>query len=139
LAAPPKQAIRLRHVLTMSAGLEWREADVAYTDARNDEGRLERSAEPVRLVLDRALVDAPGTRWNYSGGLTQVLAGVLVQATGRPLVEFAREALFAPLGIARFTWRRNAAGQENAASGLILLGGICFCIIFLLAGRRHIG
>ena len=119
LVTPEKRLITLRHALTMSAGLEWHEGDVPYTDPRNDEGGMVRSSDPVRFVLARPLVEPPGTRWNYSGGLTQVLAAVVERATRRPLLDYARATLFDPLG-ARAVWREIRPGVSNAASGLIL-------------------
>lgn len=120
LATPERRAITLRHALDMSAGLAWNE-QIPYTDPLNDEIRMNRSADPVRFVLERPVVSAPGTAWVYSGGLTQVLAEVVQRATGRPLLDFARETLFEPLGITDVEWVTDA-GQTtpSAASGLRL-------------------
>lgn len=117
-----KGEIRLRDVLTMSAGLEWDEWSVPYTDPANDERRLFAAEDPVGFVLERPLVDQPGSRFVYSGGLTQLLAAVVEEATGRELEGFARESLFRPLGIYDVVWRgeRGEARMPAAASGLRL-------------------
>lgn len=119
LATPEKRRITIRHALTMSAGLEWNE-HVPYTDPRNDEVRMNRSADPIRFVLERPVVEPPGSRWNYNGGLTHLLALVVERATGRSLVEYAKATLFEPLGIMRFRWFEMRPGILQAASGLIL-------------------
>ncbi len=113
-----KRAIRLRHVLTMTAGLEWNEWTVPYSDPSNDEARLYESADPIAFVLARKLVAEPGTVHNYNGGLTQVLAAVVEQATGRGVVEFAREVLFRPLFIYDMVWRTEDGVTPVAAYGL---------------------
>ena len=100
LATPERRALSLRHALTMSAGLQWNE-ELPYTDPRNDEIGMTMSADPIRYVLSRPIVAAPGSTWNYNGGLTQLLAAIVQRSTGRPLREYARTVLFEPLGSAK--------------------------------------
>jgi CubicO group peptidase (beta-lactamase class C family) len=114
-----KRAILLRHVLTMTAGLEWDES-MPYTDPRNSEIRMIRSGDPIGYVLSRPLMAEPGRQFNYNGGLTELLAAVVRHATGQSLEAFAHERLFTPLGIERIEWRRHANGLPSAASGLRL-------------------
>ena len=101
---PELDALTLHHVLTMTSGLEWNEMTVPYTNAKNDEIQMSSVKDPVGLVLARPLREKPGERWYYNGGLTQVLAGLVTQITGRPFEAFAREALFTPLGITQLEW-----------------------------------
>ena len=107
LATPERRAIRLEHLLTMTAGIAWDETTLSYGDAFNSATRLSRSDEPVAFVLSREMVSAPGSRFVYSGGATLLLGAIVERATGRPLDELARETLFAPFGIERFEWRRH--------------------------------
>jgi CubicO group peptidase (beta-lactamase class C family) len=60
--------------------------------------------DPVRAVLERPLVATPGTLFNYSGGLTNVLGKAIQNATGQRLDDFSQEQLFAPLGIDDVWW-----------------------------------
>lgn len=115
-----KRKILLRHVLNMSAGLHWDEWSVPYTNPANDEIRLTRSDDPVAFVLSREQVSEPDAEFTYSGGLTQLLAAILEQATGREIEAYAREVLFVPLGIYDAVWRGNLNGMPNVASGLRL-------------------
>ena len=48
-----KSAITLRDCLTMTAGLDWDEWRLPYTDRRNVLVAMNHSADPVRYVLDR--------------------------------------------------------------------------------------
>jgi CubicO group peptidase (beta-lactamase class C family) len=116
------QTVTLQHVLTMTAGFEWDEWSLPYSDPRNDEHQLNMAEDPVELVLNRRLTDPPGTVWNYSGGLTQLLAAIVELKTGKRLDVFASEALFGPLDITNFEWLGSSIwqpqGRPNAASGL---------------------
>jgi CubicO group peptidase (beta-lactamase class C family) len=119
LQQPDRQRITIRHALTMSAGLEWNE-QVPYNNPQNDEIAMTRSADPLRYALSRAIVAAPGTKWRYNGGTTQVLGTIVQRATKQPLADYAQAALFSPLGITEFEWLGNLAGVPSAASGLRL-------------------
>jgi CubicO group peptidase (beta-lactamase class C family) len=113
---PEKDRIRLRHLLTMTSGFAWNEG-LPYEHPRNSERLLYESAEPYRYVLEQTTISEAGEQWSYNGGNTMLLGAVLQDATGQPLVEFAREALFEPLGITDFTWTTVEPSGEPAASG----------------------
>lgn len=119
LATAERRRITLRHALTFSAGIEWNE-DVPYTNPLNDEIRMTDSKDPIGFVLSRAQVAAPGSTWNYNGGLTQVLGAIVERSTGQPLRDYARTVLFQPLGITDVEWVGDLAGTPAAASGLRL-------------------
>ncbi len=121
LRTPQKDAIRLRHLLTMRSGFAWEEENLPYDDPRNSENRLFRSVNPYRFVLGQELRHEPGASWNYSSGDTQLLAGILQRASGKFLADLAKEALFDPLGIKDFEWMKMPANGEAAGySGLRL-------------------
>ena len=120
LRTPEKDNIDLRHLLTMTSGLAWDERR-AYSNPDNSERKMIRSREPYRFVLEQPVWRKPGEEWNYNGGGTQLLAGVLQRTTGKPLADFAKAALFEPLGITQFEWlNMPASGEVAAASGLRL-------------------
>jgi CubicO group peptidase (beta-lactamase class C family) len=79
-----------------------------------------RNRDPLRYVLGRPIVAAPGSQWGYSGGLTQVLAAILERVTGERLVDYANARLFRPLGVADAEWVGSLAGMPAAASGFRL-------------------
>jgi CubicO group peptidase (beta-lactamase class C family) len=119
LAAPERQRITIRHALMMGAGFEWHE-DIPYNDPKNDEIVMTRSPEPIRYVLSRPIIAAPGTTWRYNGGTTQVLGTIVQRAVKQPLVDYAKAMLFDPLGITDFEWLGSLGGVPAAASGLRL-------------------
>jgi CubicO group peptidase (beta-lactamase class C family) len=118
LRTPEKDKITLRHLLTMSAGLKWHETGVPPVDLANSQIGMDNASDIYRFVLEQKVVAPPGRTWNYSSGLTEVLAAVLKKATGKPLDELARKILFEPLGITDFAWHKYA--PPIAAGGLRL-------------------
>ncbi len=120
LRTAERDRITLRHLLTMSAGLEWHEVDTPYTSDANSENRLDNAADPYRFVLEQSVVDAPGRFRNYNSGSVDLIAAVLKKATGKPIDELARTLLFAPRGIVDMEWSRDPRGNPHAAGGLRL-------------------
>ncbi len=118
LRSPERDAITVEHLLTMSSGLEWHESVTSYGTLANDETRLYWDWKPYHYVLSRPIVAKPGTQFNYNGGGTAVLADIVVRATGMPLREFARTALFEPLGIHEWEWVADPWRRPLAFAGL---------------------
>ena len=119
LNTPDRRRVTLAHALSMTSGFDWNE-EIPYTDPRNDEIRMTRDPQPLRYALGRPFVNDPGSDFKYNGGLTQVVAAVLVRATKTSLQEYARTKLFEPLGITDVEWVGDLAGMPAAASGLRL-------------------
>lgn len=82
-------SITVRELLTMTAGLP----------ADGGSGPELRSADWVGEILRRGTVRAPGLGFAYSSVSSHLLAAIVVEATGRPLLSYAREVLLDPLGI----------------------------------------
>jgi CubicO group peptidase (beta-lactamase class C family) len=118
LRSPDKDRILLSHVLTMAMGLKWVEATPATGDD-NDEVRMHQAQEPCRYVLGLPVAAPAGQQFFYNTGALTLLSAIVHKATGRPLDEFARTALFDPLGITEFEWSR-VKGDSDAGGGLRL-------------------
>ena len=95
-----KDRIQLVHALTMSMGLKWVEATPATGDCDNDEARMHMASDPCRYVLGLPVTAPAGQEFFYNTGALTLVSTIMHKATGRPLDEFAREALFEPMGIA---------------------------------------
>ena len=118
-----QRSITLHHALTMTAGLQWNEMTVPYTDPTNDEIRLSDAVDPAQYVMTRPLEFPVGSTWYYNGGLSQVLASVIYTLTGQRLDDYAQVHLFEPLEITQFEWLGpNTWTPDNpsAMSGLRL-------------------
>ncbi len=117
---PSRQAIRVRHLLTMTAGLDWTEPSPVRRASSTDESGLVFHQCAFHYVFKRDVVAIPGTQFLYSGGLTAVLAEIMERSTKRSFRDLARDELFAPLGIDNWDWVENLHGTPMAAAGLRL-------------------
>lgn len=106
----PKEKILIRHLLDHTSGLA----------ANRNAMEVYQSKDVVRLALDAALAQEPGTEFFYNNKATNLLAGIVEKASGRKLDEYLREELFAPLGVTRFSWMRDSAGNPHGMAGLKL-------------------
>jgi CubicO group peptidase (beta-lactamase class C family) len=110
--------ITVRHLLTMSSGLQWNE-NLPW-NPKNDEWHLANDADPLRYVLQRPVAVPPDAVWNYNGGGTELLGRIIEKVSGKPFDTFAREALFEPLGITDWEWMSWKNGKVAPAAGLRL-------------------
>jgi CubicO group peptidase (beta-lactamase class C family) len=96
-----KRAITLDDLLSMRSGLACDDWDPG---SPGNEVLMGQSDDWVRFVLDLPMSRQPGSEAAYCSG-NVILAGRMVEmAVGMPLVEFADEVLFAPLGITDYDW-----------------------------------
>ena len=119
LKTPKWDKILLRHLLTMTPGYDWNE-DTAWMDPSNTVRAMYEAADPYRYILGREVLYAPDAKWQYNSGATALLGAVLKKATGKPLDQFAKEALFDPLHIEDFEWSGMINGEPAAFGGLRL-------------------
>ena len=90
-----KETITIRHLLTMSSGLDWTES------AKNPFSNNAESyyGEELRdLVLKQKVSSEPGKVFKYQSGNTQILAFILESATKRDLSEYAKEKIWDKIG-----------------------------------------
>jgi CubicO group peptidase (beta-lactamase class C family) len=114
-----KRRLTIRHLLTMTAGLDWNEG-LPYVDPNNSATQLEGSYDWIAYVINRPMSEDPGTRFNYNSGATELLAHIFRRATGTDIEEYAARHLFEPLGIRNWFWKRTPAGVVDTEGGLYL-------------------
>ena len=114
-----KRRMRIRHLLTMTAGFKWDEA-IHYDNPKNDCSVMEASMDWIGYVINRPMSDEPGARFNYNSGATELLADIFYKATGWDIEEYAVKNLFRPLGIDKHYWKRTAMGLVDTEGGLYL-------------------
>jgi CubicO group peptidase (beta-lactamase class C family) len=114
-----KYPISLKNTLMMSAGLDWRENGVAYTNPLNDAIRMNTSGDMYGYVLSRERGQSkyPGEKFEYTSGLSILLGGIVLEETGMPIDKYAEQTLFKQLGIENFYWS-NRSGQVHTGGGL---------------------
>ncbi len=99
-----KATITLKHLLTMSSGLQWNEGELPYSNRDNDLVRLFYEPDPIEYILSRPLVTEPGAKFYYGGDNTNLLGEAIRSATDQRMDAFAEEHLFGPLGITDYAW-----------------------------------
>jgi CubicO group peptidase (beta-lactamase class C family) len=115
-----KAGITIGHLLSMSAGLDWNELGVPFSDPSNTFVEWEQADDEIQFVLDRPLVTYPGTVVNYNSGLSQLLSVIFTESTGQAASEFAAENLFNHLGIEDWSWSALNDSVSNGGWGLRL-------------------
>ncbi len=108
-----KQAMTVRDLLTMSAGLECHDIDAPAGQPGTGD-LMERSSDWLQYSLDMPMAADPGSAWNYCSPFTQILSGIVTELTGKSALDYASEKLFAPLGITSYAW---GSGPNNLTVG----------------------
>ncbi|MFF3327985.1 serine hydrolase domain-containing protein [Streptomyces sp. NPDC002888] len=129
---PVERPIRVRHLMTHTAGLTFafyhcHPVDALYREAGLESAVLPGSdlAETVEAYARLPLQFEPGTQWNYSVA-TNVLGRVIEVVSGQPLDAFLAERIFRPLGMtdAGFQVTDEQAGRLAELYGDTDSGGI---------------
>ena len=109
----------LQDLLTMRSGIEWHESDRPLNET-NTTYQLEKSRDWIQFTLDQPMDSAPGTKWAYNSGGSQLLSGIIKSAAGRFIDDYGAEMLFRPLGIRDFHWKKTPTGHPDTEGGLYL-------------------
>jgi CubicO group peptidase (beta-lactamase class C family) len=112
-----KQAITLKHLLSLTAGLKCNDAPFS------GEPGMEQSPDWVQFMLDMPMSEQPGTKFNYCSGAVHLLSAILQKTTGMRAREYANLKLFEPLGISpvpETRWSSDPQGISTGPWGLYL-------------------
>lgn len=101
--------IRIRHLLTMSTGVQFNEIN-SVTD-KNWTAQFLSSIQKFR----------PGTSFQYNSMNSYMLAAVVVKISGESLCDYLAKRLFSPLGITSYYWEKSPEGIEKGGWGLYML------------------
>lgn len=116
-----KANITVKHLLTMTSGLDFDESSYPYNDYRNDVSRLFQESDPIRFVLSKSMHAPPGTVFHYNSGVTNVLGEIIRLQSSQTLLKFAEQYLFGPLGITKYSWSKIHDPYYFASGGLSLI------------------
>jgi CubicO group peptidase (beta-lactamase class C family) len=109
-ASDARGEISVADLMAMTSGLAWNEDHGSPPDP----GRLENlEKDAAAFARDRALVAPPGTKFNYSGGSSVLLARIWQNAIGAEARAYPQQRLFKPLGM-------TSAVLESDPSGTFL-------------------
>ncbi|HEV2568352.1 serine hydrolase domain-containing protein [Sphingomonas sp.] len=139
LAGSAYEGVTVRQVLTMTSGVKWNED---YTDPNSDVARM--YAKPVPSGVDPTVAylrtltreAAPGSKWVYKTGETNLIGVLVTKVTGKSLTDYAEGKIWRPFGMERpLFWMIDQSGQniggcclsaslrDYARIGLFALGG----------------
>ena len=113
-ALADKQAIELRHVMSMSTGL-------VYNFKPTDDPIYYGAPDRLKLAAETTPKAAPGTVFDYTD-VNPILASATLGAdAGMPLQDYARSHFFEPMGMTHYAWERaDDKGLVSSGWGLRL-------------------
>jgi CubicO group peptidase (beta-lactamase class C family) len=89
------QELTLRHLTTMTAGLEFNEH---YTNPFDITAKTYYGPDVAKLMMEEVPVSVKPGSYEYQSGATQFLGMAVVEATGKSLAEYSSEKLWKPMG-----------------------------------------
>jgi CubicO group peptidase (beta-lactamase class C family) len=102
-----KKSITLKNLLTMTSGLETEDSYIYDWKGLNE---MVQKKDWVQHVLDRPMAEKPGTRFEYSNGVTFLLSAIIQKTTKQKTFDFMKQYLFGPLGITDVKWATTPEG-----------------------------
>ncbi|TKD53380.1 beta-lactamase family protein [Sphingomonas baiyangensis] len=124
LAGSGYDGVSVAQLLTMTSGVRWNED---YTDPNSDVARM--LTVPVPPGMDPTVAymrtlpreTAPGEKFVYKTGETNLIGVLVSKATGKPLANYLSEKVWRPYGMeADAFWMIDQSGQE--------IGGCCLSV-----------
>ena len=100
--------ITVEHLLTMTSGVPFGEAG-SVTET-----------EWSRAFFASAMTLAPGTEFYYNSMNSYILAMIVAELSGRTVMDYVAERIFAPLGITNYFWEIGPENVEKGGWGLYL-------------------
>ncbi|WHU03876.1 MULTISPECIES: serine hydrolase domain-containing protein [unclassified Sphingomonas] len=116
LAGSGYDGVTIAQLLTMTSGVKWNED---YTDAKSDVARM--FLEPVPAGEDPTVYYmkklprefAPGAKWVYKTGETNLIGVLVMRATGKPLATYLSAKIWQPYGMEQDAfWMVDPSGHE---------------------------
>lgn len=113
--------VTLRHLVTMSSGLRYREARYFWEGASDDPTRTYYAPDLRSTALGSKVEEAPGTVFLYNNYNPLLIGMVLERSTGMSVSEYLETRLWQPMGAeADGSWSIDSeqSGFEKMESGL---------------------
>ena len=128
------KALTLRHLLTMSAGVDF---DEAYSSPFSPTTQLYYGDDVQEIAFGMKEIDEPGVNFIYQSGVTQLLGFIVEKATGEKLSDYVSRKLWTPMhaeesalwsldrkdGMEKAYCCFNSNARDFARFGLFMLGG----------------
>ncbi len=114
-----KSKLKIRDVLTMSAGIDWEEM-LPIDNPKNDNINMFNSNDYLNYILLKSVSVTPSTEFKYTSGCPMIIAGIIEKTSKMSLDKFAELYLFKPLEITKYRWIKDTTGFCHAGGGLYL-------------------
>jgi CubicO group peptidase (beta-lactamase class C family) len=112
-----KEEMTLENLLTMTAGFDAKDSWL-YDWVGLD--RMYKSPDALQYVLGLDVIEEPGTRFEYTNGVSHLLSCIINETTGMSTLEYANDSLFTPLGFDDVVWKNDSLGRNWGYSTLNL-------------------
>lgn len=90
-----KGKITVRHLLMMASGLDWQESG---SNPLSENAESYYGWDLYGLVTRQKAIEAPGKRFNYQSGNSQLLGFIIEKATGIKLSKYAYQKIWSKIG-----------------------------------------
>lgn len=104
-----KQSITVKHLLSMTSGIQWSEDSTEYRIGVNR----------IQGILNLKQAYTPGKHWNYSTGDATLLAAVVAAKTGS-YAGYADSRILSPLGITVEKWGIDPQGYYSGGCNFFI-------------------
>jgi len=104
-----KEEMTLRDLLTMTAGFNARDSYLYEWEGLNT---MHASPDALQYVLNLPVIEEPGTRFEYTNGVSHLLSCIITEKTGMSALEYSMERLFEPLGIHDVEWHNDSLARN---------------------------
>ncbi len=109
------EEMKLKHVLTMTAGFDWYEKFPFLNNLQNDEFAIELNDDRIGYLFKKPIATPVGSQFLYNSAMPVLQSAIIKKATGEKADIYAKKYLFDPLNITDFYWRMNADGYVSIA------------------------
>jgi CubicO group peptidase (beta-lactamase class C family) len=106
--------LKIEHLLTMKSGIPPIESGGIVLKMILSDG------DWVKFILDLPLECEPGEKFVYNSANTHLLSAIITNAAGMSTLDFAKEFLFAPLGIKEVYWEKDSKGINFGGGNLFM-------------------
>lgn len=114
-----KKSMTIRHLLTMTAGLEWNESG-AYGAQNDTNTRMWAEKDQLQFLLDTPMKEEPGKSFYYNSGASHALSAIIQKTTGKTSLDYATERIFKPLGISDISWGTDKQGIYSGSGRIFM-------------------
>ena len=114
---PLKSKITIKDLLEMRSGIDCEE----FNETKVCEDDMSLSQDWLKFSLELPMKVKPGELWSYSSINTMICSGIIANATGMSVPEFAKKYLFDPLGMINYKWTIDPSGNAMTAGSFYIL------------------